>query len=406
MNPSSQISTEASEASIEKWSPKFESLPADLGIQPDALTPESPMDTAYSTPIMEDADESSKSSLDSDRQKSVGGSVLDTYLYQMGSIPRLTQDEELGIFFKIDKYRKRINECHQELMTYPLKIDPEDLPSPQSLTDLIAAGSFVPPTKKYLFDLVGQIQHLNAKIHTVKNYVVEANLRLAVCIAKKYQERGLDLPDLIQEANIGLINAVDHFDWRRGVKFSAYASWWIQQAIGRSIANHGRTIRVPSYLLNDITKVNRAKVRFLQSTNREPNPKEISEATGFPVNKIMELNRISAGSMSLEDCISTETGGEFEELIRCEQAMDPLTDMIASSLVEEVKLAIAELPPREKQIVNLRYGLDNSEEHSLQEIGIILNLSRERVRQLEAKALNRLRHPSRSKKLREFLYSK
>lgn len=403
MNPSSQSSTDAS---IENWSPQFESVPADLGIQPEKLVTASRIDTVKDTPIMEDSDEPSKFSLDSDRQKSVGGSVLDTYLYQMGSIPRLTQDEELSIFFKIDKYRKRINECYQELMTYPLKINPEDLPSPQSLTDQIAAGSFGPPTEKFLFDLVAQIQHLNAKILTAKNYVVEANLRLAVCIAKKYQERGLDLPDLIQEANIGLISAVNHFDWRRGVKFSSYASWWIQQAIGRSIANHGRTVRVPSYLLNDIGKVNRAKARFIQNTNREPNPKEISEATGFSVKKIMELNRISADSMSLEHCISTETGGEFEELIRCEQAMDPLTDMIASSLAEEVKLAIAELPPREKQIVQLRYGLDNTEEHSLQEIGSILNLSRERVRQLEARALNRLRHPARSKKLSEFLFSK
>ena len=403
MNPSSKFSTEAS---IENWTPQFESVPADLGIQPETLAPVSRNDMGQDTPIMQDTDESSESSLGSACEKSMAGSVLDTYLYQMGSIPRLTQDAELGIFFKIDKYRKRINECYQELMTYPLEIDPEDLPSPQSLTNQIAAGSFVPLTKKYLFDLVGQIKHLQSEIHTVKNYVVEANLRLAVCIAKKYQERGLDLPDLIQEANIGLINAVNHFDWRRGVKFSAYASWWIQQAIGCSIANHGRTIRVPSYLLNDISKVNRAKTRFIQNTNREPNSKEISEATGFSVKKIMELNRISADSMSLEDCISTETGGEVEELIRCEQAMDPLTDLIASSLVEEVKLALAELPPREKQIVYLRYGLDNTEEHSLQEIGMILNLSRERVRQLEARALNRLRHPARGKKLSEFLFSK
>ena len=402
MNPSSQSSTEAS---IENWSPQFESVPADLGIQPEKLVTASRVDMGQDTPIMEDSDESSKFSLDSDRQKSVGGSVLDTYLYQMGSIPRLTQDEELSIFFKIDKYRKRINECYQELMTYPLKINPEDLPSPQSLTDQISAGSFVPPTEKFLFDLVAQIQHLNAKILTAKNYVVEANLRLAVCIAKKYQERGLDLPDLIQEANIGLLNAVNHFDWRRGVKFSAYASWWIQQAIGCSIANHGRTIRVPVYLLNDMRKVNRAKARFYQNTNREPNLKEISEATGFSVDKIMELNQISADATSLEDCISMETGGEIEELISCEQAMNPLTDVIMKSLVEEVRVAIAELPPREKQIVFLRYGLENSEEHSLQEIGVILNLSRERVRQLETRALNRLRHPSRSKKLNEFLFS-
>lgn len=401
-NPSTQF---FAEVPIEDWSPQFESVPADLGMQPEAFAPVSRMGTAQDTPAMEDTDEVFEPSLDSDHQESIGASILGTYLYQMGGIPRLTQDEELDVFVKIEKYRKRINECYQELMTYPLEIDPEDLPSPHSLKNQIVAESFVPPTQRYLLELVGQMQHLQAKIHSAKNRVVEANLRLAVCIAKKYQERGLDLPDLIQEANIGLINAVDHFDWRRGVKFSAYASWWIQQAIGCSIANHGRTIRVPVYLLNDMRKVNRAKARFYQNTNREPNLKEISEATGFSVDKIMELNQISADATSLEDCISMETGGEIEELISCEQAMNPLTDVIMKSLVEEVRVAIAELPPREKQIVFLRYGLENSEEHSLQEIGVILNLSRERVRQLETRALNRLRHPSRSKKLNEFLFS-
>ena len=401
-NPSTQI---FAEASIEDWSPQFESVPADMGIQPKAFAEVSRMGTAQHIPVMEDVDEVFEPSLDSDHQESMRGSFLGTYLCQMGSIPRLTQDEELDVFVKIEKYRKRINECYQELMTYPLEIDPEDLPSPLSLKNRIAAESFVPSTQRYLLELVGHIQHLQAEIHTAKNCVVEANLRLAVCIAKKYQERGLDLPDLIQEANIGLINAVNHFDWRRGVKFSAYASWWIQQALGCSIANHGRTIRVPAYLLDDIRKANRAKARFHQNTNHEPTLKEISEATGFSVDKIMELNRISADTTSLEDCISMETGGEVEELIPCEQAMNPLTDMITKNLIEEVKMAIAELPPREKQIVLLRYGLENSEEHNLQEIGVILNLSRERVRQLEARALNRLRHPSRSKKLSEFLFS-
>ena len=402
MNLSTQIFTEAP---IEDWSPQFESVPADMGIQPKAFAQVSRMGTAQFPPAMEDAVETLEPSLDSDHQESLGGSILGTYLYQMGSIPRLTQDEELDVFVKIEKYRKRINECYQELMTYPLEMDTEDLPSPLSLKNQIVAESFVPPTQKYLLELVGHIQHLQAAIRTAKNRVVEANLRLAVCIAKKYQQRGLELPDLIQEANIGLINAVNHFDWRRGVKFSAYASWWIQQAIGGGIANHGRTIRVPVYLLNDIRKLNRAKARFHQNTNLEPNLKEISEATGFSVDKIMELNQISADATSLEDCISMETGGEVEEIIPCEQAMNPLTDMITKSLIEEVKMAIAELPPREKQIVFLRYGLENSEEHSLQEIGVILNLSRERVRQLETRALNRLRHPSRSNKLSEFLFS-
>lgn len=402
MNQSSQISAEAS---VKNWSPQFESVPADLGIQPESFAQASSIRPEQDAVAMEDADGAIRPPLDSDCEKDARGGVLHTYLSQMGDFTRLTQDEELSIFLKIEKYRKRINECYEELMTFPLEIDSEDLPSPHYLKKKIAAKSFVPPTQEFLLELVGHIQFLQAEIHTAKNRVVEANLRLAVCIAKKYQERGLDLPDLIQEANIGLINAVDHFDWRRGVKFSVCASWWIQQAIGRSIANHGRTIRIPSHLLSDISKVNRAKARFFQNTNREPDPKEISEATGLSAKKITELNRISADSMSLEDCISPDTGGEVEALVPCEQASDPLTGVITKSLIEEINLAIGALPPREKQIVFLRYGLENCEEHSLQEIGMMLNLSRERVRQLEARALSRLRHPSRSDRLNDFLFS-
>ena len=171
--------------------------------------------------------------------------VLSTYLHQIGKIPRLTQEEETNLFIKIEKRRLQIDEIHQELVAYLPDLSLDNLPSNAILNGRITAESFPQSTEEYLLDLVQHITLYNAEADAAKNRIVEANLRLAVCIAKKYRERGLDLLDLVQEASIGLLQAVDHFDWQRGVKFGAYASWWMQQAIGCGIANHGRTIRLP-----------------------------------------------------------------------------------------------------------------------------------------------------------------
>ncbi|MBI1930102.1 sigma-70 family RNA polymerase sigma factor [Candidatus Poribacteria bacterium] len=336
---------------------------------------------------------------------------MSTYLHQIGKIPRLTPEDELSIFIKIEKYSERIAECYQELATHLPDIEPERSPSPDTLKLQIVAGTEgagfkparTPSTQKYLLGLVQQIQFMQAEIHNAKNRVVEANLRLAVCIAQKYLERGLDLLDLIQEGNIGLISAADHFDWRRGVKFSAYASWWVQQAIGSGIANCGRTIRLPAYLLDAIRKVNRARAHLQQNGTLEPTLKEVAKSTGFSMEKVMKLDSLVADTTSLDAYISKETGGEIGELIECEHAHNPITEIIQKNLIEEVQSALAELPPREKQIVSLRYGLEDGEERSLQEVGAALNLSRERIRQLEARALDRLRCTSPSERLRELL---
>ena len=327
--------------------------------------------------------------------------LLRTYLHQIGKIPRLTQVEETNLFIKIEKRRLQIDERYQELATYLPDLSLDNPLSTATLNHRIIAESFPQSTEEYLLGLAQHIQLCNAEIDTAKNRIVEANLRLAVCIAKKYRERGLDLLDLVQEASIGLIQAIDHFDWQRGVKFGAYASWWMQQAIGCGIANHGRTIRLPAYLFNEIRKVNRAEADLNQQTDREPSREEVAEASGLTVDRLLLLDRLTANTVSLENYTSSGQGG-LEDFVACEKTPNPLAEISRQDLVDEVKTVLTELPPREQQIVSLRYGLENGKEHSLQEIGTLLNLSRERIRQLEVRALNRLRHPTRCERLRDF----
>ena len=326
--------------------------------------------------------------------------LLSTYLHQIGKIPRLTQEEETNLFIKIEKRRLQVDELYQELVTYLPDLSLENPPSTAILNRRIIAESFPQSTEEYLLDLVQHIKLYNAEADAAKNHIVEANLRLAVCIAKKYRERGLDLLDLVQEASIGLLQAVDHFDWQRGVKFGAYASWWMQQAIGCGIANHGRTIRLPAHILGEIRKVNRAETS-LQQTNREPSREEIAEASGLTVDRLLQLDRLTANTVSLESYTSSDQGG-IEDFVACDKTPNPLAELTRQNLMDEVKTALTELPPREQQIVSLRYGLENGKEHSLREIGSLLNLSRERIRQLEARALSRLRHPARCERFQDF----
>ncbi len=328
--------------------------------------------------------------------------LLRTYLHQIGKISRLTQEEETNLFIKIEKRQVQIDELYQELATYLPDISLDNPSSTAILNRRIIAESVPRPTEKYLLDLVRHIKLCNTEIHTAKNRIVEANLRLAVCIAKKYRERGLDLLDLVQEASLGLLQAVDHFDWQRGVKFGAYASWWMQQAVGYSIANHGRTIRLPAYILNEIRKVNRVEADLHQQANREPSREELAEASELTVDRLLLLDQITANTVSLEGYTRSGQGG-IEDFVACEKTPNPLTEITRQDLTDEVKTALTTLPPREQRIVSLRYGLEDGEEHSLQEIGTLLNLSRERIRQLEVRALNRLRHPARCERFRDFV---
>ena len=329
--------------------------------------------------------------------------VLSTYLKQIGNIPRLTPEEEISAFIRIDKSQKRIDEYYCELAVHLPHIDSENPPLLGALKQLINDAPLSSLDQSYLLDLAQHIQFIEDEIHTTKNRLVEANLRLVVCIAKKYRERGLELLDLIQEANIGLINAVNRFDWRRNVKFSAYASWWIQQAIGGGIANHGRTIRIPAHLLKTCRKVERSRSNLQQQQAKEPSLAQLSEATGLPIEKLTLLPQLTAQVISLEACIDGESSTTVEDTLPCECTSNPPSEIVRKELIEEVRNALDELPSREKQIAKLRYGLNDGCEYSLQEIGGILGLSRERIRQLEARALSCLSHPTRSTKLRELL---
>ena len=343
--------------------PKLRSVPTDAQIH------ESPEE--YPIDAADDSTKALETSY-SDREDG----LLRTYLHQIGKISRLTQEEETNLFIKIEKRQVQIDELYQELATYLPDISLDNPSSTAILNRRIIAESVPRPT--------------------------ETNLRLAVCIAKKYRERGLDLLDLVQEASLGLLQAVDHFDWQRGVKFGAYASWWMQQAVGYSIANHGRTIRLPAYILNEIRKVNRVEADLHQQANREPSREELAEASELTVDRLLLLDQITANTVSLEGYTRSGQGG-IEDFVACEKTPNPLTEITRQDLTDEVKTALTTLPPREQRIVSLRYGLEDGEEHSLQEIGTLLNLSRERIRQLEVRALNRLRHPARCERFRDFV---
>lgn len=374
----------------ETWGPEFRGVPTENGIfspierlpRPAAASEVEPSEPSYT-----------------DRENG----VLGTYLQQIGNIPRLAPEEEIDAFIRIEKLQKRIEEYHCELAVHLPHIDPESPPLSDSLKRQISDAGFSSMDQSYLLDLARHIQFLEDEIHATKNRLVEANLRLVVCIAKKYRERGLDLLDLIQEANIGLINAVDRFDWRRNVKFSAYASWWIQQAIGSGIANHGRTIRIPVHLLETCRKVERSRSSLRQQQDKEPSLAQLSEATGLPIEKLTWLPQLTAEVISLEACIDGESSSTIEDTLSCEPISNPLSELVRNELIEEVRKALAELPSREKQITKLRYGLEDGCEYSLQEIGGMLGLSRERIRQLEARALACLSRPTGNTNLRELL---
>jgi RNA polymerase primary sigma factor len=255
----------------------------------------------------------------------------------------------------------------------------------------------------YLQYLIATIKRSLHQIQMAKNRIVEANLRLVVCIAKKYNARGLTFSDLVQEGNIGLMTAVERFEYQRGAKFSAYASWWIQQAIGYAIANQDRVVRLPAYVGEILRKVRRASEQFRQEESRTPNNEEIAAITGLSAKTLEKLSITAMDVSSLDDFIGEEKENRRLNLIEDEQRPSPEQQVTMVFLQEELERVLKSLPPREEQILRLRYGLDDGYAYSLQEIGSRFNLSRERVRQLEKRALKRLRYPGRCAKLQEFL---
>ncbi len=283
-------------------------------------------------------------------------------------------------FFK--KYKKDFSEIRDRLVEFSKKIG-------------LSVGEF----KK----LVSRIQKGERESRIAKKEMVEANLRLVISIAKKYTNRGLQFLDLIQEGNIGLMKAVDKFEYRRGYKFSTYATWWIRQAITRSIADQARTIRIPVHMIETINKIVRTQRQIMSEFGREPTPEELAKKLAMPLEKVRKVLKIAKEPVSLETPVGDEEDSSLGDFIEDKNALQPLDTAIQSNLSESTTKILASLTPREERVLRMRFGIGMNTDHTLEEVGLQFSVTRERIRQIEAKALRKLKHPSRSKQLKSFL---
>ncbi|HEY4485581.1 MAG TPA: RNA polymerase sigma factor RpoD [Nitrospiria bacterium] len=265
-----------------------------------------------------------------------------------------------------------------------------------------AAESVAMVSAEEIKEAVRQLDDGDNKIKTGKTDLVEANLRLVVSIAKKYTNRGLQFLDLIQEGNIGLMKAVDKFEYKRGYKFSTYATWWIRQAITRAIADQARTIRIPVHMIETINKLIRTSRHLVQELGREPSPEEIGERMGLPIEKVRKILKIAKEPISLETPIGEEEDSHLGDFIEDKKAVSPIEAAIRYDLQRQINSVLHTLTPREERVLRKRFGIGETTDHTLEEVGQDFEVTRERIRQIEAKALRKLRHPSRSKRLRSF----
>ncbi|MGB9779667.1 RNA polymerase sigma factor RpoD [Caldanaerobacter sp.] len=307
--------------------------------------------------------------------------------------------EDMGIEIVGDEPRQ------EEISEEDLNLDDLSLPEGVSIDDpvrmyLKEIGKIPLLTPEEEIELAKRIEQGDEE---AKKRLIEANLRLVVSIAKRYVGRGMLFLDLIQEGNLGLLKAVEKFDYRKGYKFSTYATWWIRQAITRAIADQARTIRIPVHMVETINKLIRVQRQLLQELGREPTPEELAKEMGMPEEKVREILKIAQEPVSLETPIGEEEDSHLGDFIPDEDAPAPAEAAAYTMLKEQLMDVLDTLTPREEKVLRLRFGLDDGRARTLEEVGKEFNVTRERIRQIEAKALRKLRHPSRSKKLKDFL---